>query len=473
MNIDHFELIDLVDLSSKSDTDVEEGAISVTWDTFVSMMMKFSERDHKDGAAFIPVRLKPRVTWHQSEDGTNNKFRNDRNVESITIGIFDLDKPGALELAETVLSNYEYIIYSTHSYSITTPYKFRIALRLREPIEVSAWHGFFKDIAEQIDADLNCGNFSRLYYYPSIGTNAGIKPFFKHHLGRPISLTDYPRTLVQAQESANNSPAFHVIRENKHFSGKSNKSKIDNSYEAFCNRHKSIINDLKQHDSRNKFALSTIWREIARHKDQVDLGLLFQFIYRASREYSTKDLALGNTHQEIPRMVKEAYASKKIKISDLDNKIATSIEKAAKRNQSKQWDFPPPAFSSVIKKEDIGLSSMKRFFQHQYEQFKNGASVEQLAESVVQANIEKKRYCARQITQFIYHCCRSKIDEYSKDYTTDIASEITRRLTNDQFMKQSIINQQGSHSAREIWGIMCRSAERASLKNIWNFSTNQ
>lgn len=312
------EKISLIDLSSRNDGAIEDGVVDLSWKDVLELLSRHHQREKKDGPCFIPVRLKPREDWVLSKPRKDvvPTYRNDENVESITMAVLDLDKEGALEKAEAMFKENEYIIYSTHSYRKDAPHKFRMVIRLDNPIPAENWPGAFKRLVSKIDADRSCGNYSRLFYYPSTTPDADMPPIFRHHNGEALSLAKIMEIPLSEEQQKKESRQYKnndfFVQERKHFTGKSVENSpidrhIDYSYEGICKRHQSGISELVSSDSRHNFALSVSAREVGMLGGRANIHAMVQFMYRAAEQYSSKPLSAGDTPQELPEIIESAF----------------------------------------------------------------------------------------------------------------------------------------------------------------------
>jgi hypothetical protein len=380
--------IDLVFLGSNDDRLVENGLADQSWEQIVDLMSNHDIRKEKDGPCFLPIKMKPMEQWELTppRKGYKPSYRNDKNVESISFAVLDLDKPGAKEKAEAAFSDFEYVIYSTHSYTAETPYKYRIVLKLDKPVPVENWPETFKDLICGIDADKVCGNLSRLYYLPSSSPDAGIAPFVKHNAGKPLTPEDIinNRKNYQKTLSGDDLEKFNRQRENnggpsgkRHFSGRiiplheSMKGNIDYTYDGMKKRHEKFIKELSFDDSRHNFAMRVVSSEVAKFGPNTDLQSLVQFLYRASEEFSSKSIYSGDTSSEIPELVESSFlkfapdaVSSQVDFIEMINKeVAVAIIKGEESHITKKWTFPEDAVSKREHQSKIGsiLSGSGRY----------------------------------------------------------------------------------------------------------------
>jgi hypothetical protein len=301
-------------INNRGDGDVAKAITDMSWSSLVQMMSKHEVRTNKNGMSIIPARFKPRDQWVLSpprEDYTPT-YRNKDNVEAITIAIVDVDIEGGLESARKALEGFEYLIYSTHSYTVDTPYKFRAVIRLDEPIPVDKWPLAFSCLVSQIDMDKQCGNADRLYFLPAVSPNAGIPPLFEHHRGRVMTYNDILKMGGDNPEDLL-SRKVQERRNRRHFADQENGSnltvveQLEWTWESMLDRNSGFVDELKSSDSRHHFALRTIGKEVQRYHERVNLPALVSFLYKASFVYSSKPLNRGNTPREIPEFIESAF----------------------------------------------------------------------------------------------------------------------------------------------------------------------
>ncbi|EGR5855625.1 hypothetical protein RGL65_001491 [Vibrio parahaemolyticus] len=359
--------LDITFLPTLASTDIVTRRESLPWSTIVSLFSKHDVRDHKDGTAFMPVKFKPESDWISEKKGDKPEhYRIDQNVQAITMAVFDLDEEGAMEQAEKAFAGFEYIMYSTHSYSKETPYKARILVKLDEPIDASNWNEFLWEIAQAIKIDEMCKNLSRNYLLPSISVDAGIAPMFKHSTGKSLTINDakniaknFPREMSDDEREFVDKTFGKVSTtyvENEHFSGaKVNHydrigSSKDYDYESLVERHAKHIKELDISDKRHAFARGVTASEILAGGKHVDWYNVVQFIYRTTRSHGSKWLQHGNTPDELNDLILNGYRKFKKNIIDSDpgfvlqiNKIVNAAkEQAEKSMSSNQWVFNAP-----------------------------------------------------------------------------------------------------------------------------------
>lgn len=305
--------ISIVELDGVRDLDVEKGIVELPWDSLVDLFRVHEYRSTKDGHCFIPAKFKPISDWVRAESDAES-LRNDANVESISMIVLDLDEPGAKEKAEALFSGYEYILYSTFSYCDETPYKYRMVLRLDEPIGLDRWPVVFSAIIQSIEGDQSLGKFSSLYYFPSHNPNAGIAPQFHHSRGIVLAAEHINAIVRSAEQKFGSKLAVGAKKDISikdvpvHFSGQKSRGQIpvvDYTWEGMQRRFSDAIDHLKNSDQRHQFSLSVTFKDIVTYRNRCDLFQLVQFIYRATGEFSSRSISdpRSNTASELPEMI--------------------------------------------------------------------------------------------------------------------------------------------------------------------------
>lgn len=438
--------IELVELKYKGDGEVENGRVELTWDELISEFSAHDVREKKDGPCFMPVQMKDREDWILSEPRPNHEpsYRNDANIDFITMVVIDLDKMDSLPKAEDMFSDFEYFIYSTHSYTADTPYKFRMVISLDSPIPSDEWPLAFKKITMGIDADKTCGNLSRVFFYPSISNEAGIAPFFKHNNGRDLTPADIDQFEKDYQKSLSpeerlqikNKQLFALVKNNKrHFSGEHTDDSlkggkdISYAYDAMKARHQVNISDLSSSDSRHNFALKTIAREIGIHREKTNIYYLTLFIHRASHEFSSKSLTSGNTLQEIPEMVCSAILKFAPEFDMDKQQIYAMIENASRSArvgmETDNWDFQPDGMvknsnnfdKSVmldVKRSGYSYSETRGRCLPFIRELINTGNIEDFAKNVFVSEISRSGSDAdiNAIGQFVMFCYKGYLEKH-------------------------------------------------------------
>lgn len=442
------KIIELVELKYKGDGEVENGCIELTWDEIVEMFSTHDVRDKKDGLCFMPVQMKERDQWVLTEPRFNHEptFRNEANVKSITMVVIDLDLKDSLPKAEDLFKDFEYFVYSTHSYTAETPYKFRMVLALNEPVLAENWPDTFKKITMGIDADKSCGNLSRVFFYPSISVDAGIAPFFKHNKGRELNKEDidelerkFESSLSPEERQQIKSRLASIALKNnrRHFSGDSSENElrkykdIDYTYEGMKKRHEKNINELKSSDGRHNFALKTIAKEISTFKDKTDVFCLVLFIHRAAYEFSSKSINSGNTNQEIPEMICSAmlkYAPE----TELDRRQINEVVEMAARSadngiSTRNWEFQEDSKDAKAGGFDKSLLINHGNNGYSYNEIRgrnlnlmrgliNSGNVNEFAVDIFNKEIERSGEKAdlNAIGQFVVFCYKNYLDKCAK-----------------------------------------------------------
>lgn len=325
MQQDVSDYLFLVNLNSCRDVNVERGIGEFSWEEFKSEVMRHRYRDRKDGPGYIPVTMKLEDQWTLIRSRNDvEHYRGDVNMESLSLIVIDIDQPGAMEVAETVFQGYEYIIHSTHNFTPETPYKYRLIVRLAQPIPVADWPACFDALRSRIDLDPSCSNPSRFFYYPSHSTSSNIAPRAIHQPGRAITQDEVialgnaverrKRILVSPahSRSAGTLPPEQA-RAKRHFSGKTVakwdnlSSTINQTYESFSSRHsRSLIDFEVSPGSRHNFALSVTSREYYMLGPHTQLQPLLMFLFSAARAHGTPLESGQNTIEELPMMIVSA-----------------------------------------------------------------------------------------------------------------------------------------------------------------------
>ena len=400
--------ISFVAIDNKFDTEIEKGINEgLPWDAFKEILADCDRRDDKEGPAFIPVVFKDRSEWvlNQVEDGKKPSFRHEENVNSISMIVFDLDEEGAFEKAEKLFNDFEYVVYSTHSYSKEKPYKLRIVLPLAEEITPEQWKKSFDTIKHSINADGQCGDLSRCYYFSSMTPNSGIEPYYQHNEGTIISygllqkaakkyISELPAEEQQRieDEIKNDEKKHREFKEKarltnfgpvlasgevSNFSKKNTASNLDMSYEGFKSRHDDRINELVNNGSNYQFCRDVCFHEVLRSKDNADFRLLVQFIVRASVEYSGDQSVIhkqgSNTLGEFPSNVTSAIGKidRNLLASfgpDFKNQLYAYVQQAKHCQKNNKWDFPAGSYTrtkanvpSEVVSEDTEAAMRQKF----------------------------------------------------------------------------------------------------------------
>lgn len=345
--------VDFVVFDSITSTDVEGGEMDLPFDQLSNLLFNHHHvRSDKVGPSIWPVRLKPRDQWVLSEKGPGDKgepsYRTSENVDSISMIVMDMDKPGCLDLVNENFPQYKKVIYSTHSRSKETPNKYRLVLPVTRPIKPDEWSGGIFDMMRSMtDGDSSCRNLSRLYYLPAHSPNAGIDPLLEKTEGATIS----PEEIKQIYEKfIRHNPNVTRVRSRapRQTLEPQIKTNLNYTYEGLCARHqKRIQNYLTQEDSRHSFTMSTLYYEAMSNKEDMNIPATIKFIFRAAKEFSSKPLHLGNTISEIPELLSSAIAKEAPGIlqkfksqADYSHFIEKCIKVALDESMTEQWVFP-------------------------------------------------------------------------------------------------------------------------------------
>lgn len=310
----------IVNLNNASDIDVENGIFEASWEEFRDSLMNHRIRKYKDGAAFLPVMMKAEHEWQLCKTKKNiEHYRFDVNIEAITALVIDIDKPGALEVAEQLFEGYEYVVYSTHNFTPDTPWKYRLVARLDEPILVEDWRLCFESLKSRIELDSSCCNPSRCYYYPSHSVESHISPRAFYRMGKAIT-RDEIFAMGTDTVKASLSPMrlrtlgtlpIQSVRARRHFSGKvighydKLPTVLANERKDYDLRHAKSIAEYAKDDSRHNLALSITSREYYMLGPRTDVRALLLFLYQVAAT-GGKPLEAGNTVDELPDMIVSA-----------------------------------------------------------------------------------------------------------------------------------------------------------------------
>ncbi|MHD0644604.1 hypothetical protein ACYPKM_03055 [Pseudomonas aeruginosa] len=323
MNNNAAEFVFIVNLRNKLDVKVEKGITELSWDEFKDDLLRPSIRESKEGPGFMPVMMKLEQEWQEIHVEPTEKnpegythYRGDVNVEAITSLVIDLDQPGALERAEPIFAGYEYVVYSTHNYNEKQQYKYRMVIRLAEPIMVDNWPMCFMALKSRINLDPQCCNPSRFYYYPSHSPNAKIPPRSFHRQGRAMTLED---VLALAADGVDLSQAKLVkfagtldpnkIERRRHFSGitigahEAVSDQIDYSIESLNEVHSHSLERFKIEGSYHVFARDVVAREIGKYGHKMDIKKTVMYICQMGLALSNRPLEAGDTEVELPGMI--------------------------------------------------------------------------------------------------------------------------------------------------------------------------
>lgn len=327
------EFLFVVNLKNAFDLDIEDGESEPSWDEFKENLLTHRVRNRKDGPSYMPVQTKPRAEWQElwtkeikDKQGNVTKpsvmhYRGDVNIEAITALVIDLDEPNALDEGQKIFANYERIVHSTHNYTPETPYKYRMIIRLQEPIPVESWPICFAALKSRIKLDPVCFNPSRLYYYPSHSKDSNITPRADHYLGSPITIDEIlalaadkealtevkAKTKVKPMRINPQSGAIPV-RTRRHFSGAvvghydAVPEQVDVSLEAMQKRHKPSLDKFQSEGSNHNLALTITSREIFMYGPKADIKSLILFVFKSGFD-GKSSIETGNTADELPGMI--------------------------------------------------------------------------------------------------------------------------------------------------------------------------
>jgi hypothetical protein len=473
--------IPMVDLFTRDDTDIESGSIDMPWETIVETFSTHDIRKEKNGPCFIPCQLKERSKWIlKTNEFGHSSFRNDLNVEAITMAVLDLDEKGALEKAQATLEGFEYFIYSTHSFSAINDHKFRLVLRLDDPIPSQEWPNFFNKVSAIVGADRQCGNNSRIYYYPAHNPDAGIQPVFKHMKGRKfgkgdlVELSDLHKGISYKAPVYNKDSPGHEKIVRQHFSGGAINESLDYSYESLLKRHKKSVERLCIEDSRHAFAMSVIAREVTFAGKEVDFFPLYQFLYKATEENGTKPLAMGDTPREIPELTTSALTKYGIGNAKSARHIPEALKKAAASARSGNWIFPRRKNAALGSENKSGksLEALRTRHRDSMRMLMKAGDIVEFTKSILknEGMDNGNKTDLRQISQFVYYCYfNHSVHTGNGEPTSKDLSNLTKVLSK---APGEILPETLSDSvSKGLWPVMCKASERATKGQRWNFES--
>jgi hypothetical protein len=325
------EFLFVVNLENAFDLDIEAGQVEYSWEEFKETLLTHRIRAGKDGVGYMPVLTKPQSEWQElfTKEGVNRDgsvkpsvkhYRGDVNIEAITALVIDLDQHGALEAAQELFADYERIVHSTHSFTPETDWKFRMVIRLMEPIPVESWQICFESLKSRIQLDPVCCNPSRFYYYPSHSKTSNMTPRAEPYPGRPLSMDDIlgmaadkevllnARTTRRTVLSRPGLGGKGEVRTRRHFSGQvvghydAIGDSVDVSMAAMTKRHAKSIAEYNIEGSRHNLALSISSRELYQYGPKTDLKSLVLFIFKVAAS-GNRGIETGNTIDELPGML--------------------------------------------------------------------------------------------------------------------------------------------------------------------------
>jgi hypothetical protein len=392
------EFLYVVDLKNCFDVAVSQGQQEFSWDEFKETVGTHRIRSRKDGEGFMPVMMKHEAEWQlvypQQKPGKVQQpphYRGDINIEAITALVIDLDKPGALDQAEELFAGYEYCVYSTHNYSLATPYKYRMVLRLFEPILVEHWPSCFESLKTRIELDVSCCNPSRFYYYPSHSKeNSDIKPKAYHRDGEAISMDDILGMARDQEAIVKTSRAikFKAPSSGKHvplvhFTGThvsrfdAVPDQVDMSWAALCERHRVSLDDYRMEGSNHRLALTITAREIGKMGPKTDIRSLLIFIFQAAEQEGSKPLAAGDTMNEMPGFIatgiykyaRELYDKIEAEHSDIIGWLTSLVRWAYTSYQTERLPEPKPVVSPSETQEAEDKESTYAAFKDRHRRF--------------------------------------------------------------------------------------------------------
>lgn len=467
--------ISFVELENKFDTNIEIGMNEgLPWDAFKDILSECERRESKEGPAFIPVTFKDKKEWVLSK-GNKPSHRNEDNVKSISMIVLDLDQEGAFEKAKEFFSEFEYVIYSTHSYSKDEPYKLRIVLPLENEISPEDWRKSFDSLKHCIDADKQCGDLSRCYYFSSMNPDSGIEPYYKHNEGSILSLSSLNKATKKYIGNLSAEDKLKIegelkkdlrkksfVVERKHFSGGGPKiaqnlesgRKINKgsslikgfSYETCKQNFKNQIKQLQEIGSNDKFALNVTGIAVKEFGKETNMEAIIQFIVRASMEYYDPEHILSSssdTLQSVPKKITGAIALYNEQWSaelsgDYHNYLNACVAEARARGNNNDWNFPNDIVELAVEStqevgNDYSESSMRRRFKSiliDYSKNIDTRTASNLMEDIISQEIRQNPddFNVNKVSEFTFLQLERL---YQKKYSLSSKDEILNYLEND------------------------------------------
>jgi len=375
------EYIEIVELDDSTDNEIADNIAEMTWDDLVSEFSDHEFRVNKNGACFMPAEFKPMEDWVITKSLKSKKpgYRNDSNISAITMAVIDLDEKGSLEKAQEKFKHYDRFVYSTFSYTAEANYKFRMVIRLAEPVPAKEWPDAFARIAEGVSLDTKCRNLSRIFFKPSHSVDNDVSPVFCDFKGSKILSLEEIKGFDISEESKNSfngySTSISLIekRNRKHYlpGDKSNKfqkrfqynGRIDYTYSGMSKRHEKSIKEFIKSPSRHEYALSVIFREISFYGRKTDLSKLSKFLFVSSSSFASAGiLQAGNTLEELPEMMMSSMMKTEdgIYMPILDRDIKNAIRSAMSEVSSHPLFPSKEAVDELVSTFDERPFSVKR-----------------------------------------------------------------------------------------------------------------
>lgn len=136
----------------------------LSWPDLCELLTVHDIRIEKDGPLFSANAYRP---------GTK---RGNANVEAITLAVVDFDESATLETILDLCAGLDAIIYSTHSHgmvqkpeSAAPGARYRVVIRLREPVPAAEWADFWPRLNQYFDGrlDQSAKDIARIHYLPT------------------------------------------------------------------------------------------------------------------------------------------------------------------------------------------------------------------------------------------------------------------------------------------------------------------
>lgn len=446
------EFLYVIDLKTYDDVEVESGINEYSWDEFKEKLLTHQIRSVKNGMGFMPVMMKPENEWVKLYTKKDVKklhphYRGDVNVEALTSIVIDCDKAGAIEEAEKVFGGYEYIVYSTHNFRPETPWKYRMVLRLHEPIAVENWAMCFEAMKSRIDIDSSCCNPSRLYYYPSHSVDSNISPRAFHRPGKAISMEEIlslaadpnilDRSRITRYRQVDHSER---IKKRRHFSGQAigaydSVTNEDLSMKRYMQEHNASIQNYMIEDSRHNLALTVTGREIEKYGPMVDYKSLLVFLFKIAADKGSRGMETGDTPDELPGMIitamlKYAPEAYETAMTDHDGKLEAWLSSminwaSLHYKEIRMPDAPTTKAKEGNSSQDYYLVLRERHRKN-LEGYMKNQDIALLTKKVLslELKVEKPRYkeIARALVNFQYGML-TRVNKKSPDQAWRIISE--------------------------------------------------
>ena len=350
--------------------ELNRGIITADWDTLRERMFSrhLAKNEKIYSPCFTPCSYVPgdRREIHVAKKSGKQMVRLDRNVTHVSMAVIDVDEPGAFEVAQAALADFERVSYSTWSYAPDKPYKRRIVLPFAAPAPVADWKSdLHPRLMGQTMGDPVCSNVSRLYYLPSHPTDLKISPILSHHRGRMITVEDIrgwplPETKTRARSrrttgrldiSYEDMEELQGPERSTHHSREaylrdamqvSERGRLLYDWESLTRRHADLVEEsLVERDSRHDLALRLIAREVAMFGDEVDIGCVVGFIDKASRRWGRHELRDGDTIEQLDEIFQSAAEKYRPGLRFDDARLERGISWGLRASRMETWPGDP------------------------------------------------------------------------------------------------------------------------------------